>query len=256
MEIENLEENTILEKEYEGNLSPFSEVAHDFRLTFSGQSKDLKELEDKTFINMCTQRAQFFVKRCIESSYFTKCTGAIEMLDKRGENCSLHFHLRFYSNKVTQSLRKTFKRWLEEDYDQDTRGNKNFMFKATVVRDKNHFFEYLLKQNLNNKLCYGFAQQQLEEMHRVAKASYYKVVQVNQQKMDNRDNSDTLFQRVMLKLKKTTNLKTRDIARIFIETYVEEERPINHTTIQGYVTNASLKLGIMSIDELMDKWGY
>ena len=132
------------------------------------------------------------------------------------------------------------------------------MFKGILVKNKDEFWRYPLKQNLNANVCGGFTKQELEVMHEIAKESYMKVVQVNQTKLDNKDKTDTLFQRVFIKLKKSpdTTKNARDIAKVFIQHYIEEDRPVNQQTINGYVINAMVKLDLMNIDELLNKWGY
>ena len=99
-------------------------------------------------------------------------------------------------------MRRTIKRYLTDTYDQNTTGNVALMFKAKVVRDKMEFMRYPLKQGLNIHYCGGYKKEELELMYETAKDSYLKTVQVNQNKLDKLDKSDTLFSRVMELLKK------------------------------------------------------
>lgn len=234
-------------------------IAHDLRFTFSNQDKELTQLQDKNFINRCKAIHKRLVEKLKEMDYYhrNKFTSGFEVMNKAGEQCKAHIHLRFYSTKNTQSMRRTIKRYLGDTYDEDTTGNQAMMFKGILVKNKEEFWRYPLKQNLNPLVCGGFTKQELEIMHEVAKESYMKVVQVNQTKLDNKDKTDTLFQRVFIKLKKNTDIKSsRDIAKVFIQTYIEEDRPVNQQTINGYVINAMIKLDLMNVEELLNTWGY
>lgn len=243
--------------EYDDSIEP---IAHDLRFTFSNQDKDLTQLQDKNFINRCKVIHKRLVDKLKEMDYYhrNKYTSGFEVMNKAGEQCKAHIHLRFYSTKQTQSMRRTIKRYLGDTYDEDTTGNQAMMFKGILVKNKDEFWRYPLKQNLNANVCGGFTKQELEVMHEIAKESYMKVVQVNQTKLDNKDKTDTLFQRVFIKLKKSpdTTKNARDIAKVFIQHYIEEDRPVNQQTINGYVINAMVKLDLMNIDELLNKWGY
>lgn len=251
-----MDKTETLENEYEGDLSPFSEVAHDFRLTFSGQDDKCTMLENPEYIKDCRRIARRFINKMYDARYFQSCIGSIEMIDKRGLNCRLHLHLRFNSRCLTSSLRTQIVRWLKAE-DQETKGNTAMAFKAKVVRNEEEFFQYPLKQNLDYSLCKGYTQEKLDQMHEIAKASYLKVVEINQKKLDKLDNSDTIFERVLSKLQKLPNeqICRRVVGREFIQLYINENRPLNNTTIVGYTNTACVKLGITSIDELMDKWG-
>ncbi len=266
--MENIVLDTVdTETEYEGHVSPVLEyedtiepIAHDLRFTFSNQDKELTQLQDKNFINRCKTIHIRLIQKLQEMDYYyqNKYTSGFEVMNKAGEQCKAHLHLRFYSTKNTQSMRRTIKRYLGETYDEDTTGNQAMMFKGILVKNKEEFWRYPLKQNFNATVCGGFTKQELHIMHEVAKDSYIKVVQVNQTKIDNRDKTDTLFQRVFVRLKKSQdNIKNaRDVAKVFIQHYVEEDRPVNQQTIQGYTTNAMIKLDMLSIDDLLNNWGY
>lgn len=254
------------EVEYEGDVSPTLEyddtiepIAHDLRFTFSNQDDDLTQLQDKNFINRSKSIHLKLVNKLKEMDYYhnNTYTSGFEVMNRKGEQCRAHIHLRFYSIKQTQSMRRTIKRYLADTFDEDTTGNKAMMFKGVVVLNKDEFFRYPLKQSLNHRVCGGFTTDQLVKMHEIAKACYQKTVQVNQSKLDKKDNTDTLFQRVFIKLKKDmdTLKNARDITRIFIQHYIEEDRPVNQQTIQGYVINAMIKLDMMTIEELLNNWG-
>lgn len=232
----------------------FNDVYYDMRLTFSGQDKDLTCLEDKEFRNNCKRVAKNIIQDCVTLGYFSKYTGGIEELNKKGESCPLHLHLRFESNKTADSMRRRIKEKLEKEYNQDTLGNKHFMFKAKIVRDYVEFFQYPLKQNLHKYVCGGYTDERLTQMHEVAKSSYMKVIEVNQAKENRKDENDTLFERAY---KKCADCKTQyDIADVFLELYLEENRPINSQIIKGYVLTTALKMNILTKRKYLESLGF
>lgn len=251
--------------EYEGYVSPSTDdttlepVAYDLRFTFSNQDKELKCLEDKQYISRCKTIFIGLIQKLTENGYFHrgKYIGGFETKNRAGETCKAHIHLRFYSTKISNTIRRTIKRFLTETYDENTTGNNAMMFKPRVVRDKLEFMRYPLKQGLNHRYCSGYKKEELQLMYETAKDSYLKTVQINQSKMDKLDKSDTLFSRVLEVLKKenTTKKSPRDIYKQFLQTYVEENRPVNEATIKGYAINAMIQLNMMTIDQLLDKWG-
>ena len=243
---------------YNNTLEP---VAYDLRFTFSNQDKELKCLEDTNYISRCKRIFLGLIQRLNENGYFHrgKYIGGFETKNRTGETCKAHIHLRFYSTKISNTIRRTIKRYLTETFDENTTGNNAMMFKPRVVRDKLEFMRYPLKQGLSYKFCSGYKKEELQLMYETAKDSYLKTVQINQSKMDKLDKTDTLFSRVLELLKKdisTTTTKTpRDIYKQFLQIYVEENRPVNEATIKGYSINAMIKLNMMTIDQLLDKWG-
>jgi len=236
-------------------------VAYHLRFTFSDQDKDLNCLEDKQFISRCRAIHKNLIEefRRLDYIYEDRYTSGFETHNKKGETCPAHLHLIFYSTKNSDSMRRQLKRYLRETYDQQVTGNKALMFKPQVVRNKTELWRYPLKQSLKEELCCGFTSDELKIMHECAKESYLKTVQINQAKSDKSDNSDTLFSRVMSKIQKSEpndTITSRIIAKHFLDLYIEEDRPINISTIKGYVLNASVKLGISSIDDIISIMGY
>lgn len=264
-----VKDNEVIElsaDEYEGYVSPSADslepVAYDLRFTFSDQDKELKCLEDQQFIARCKKIFRNLINKLRENGYFYKgkFIGGFETKNRAAETCKAHIHLRFYSDKISESMRRTIKRYLTETYDQNTTGNNALMFKAKIVRDKMEFMRYPLKQGLNIHYCGGYKTQELELMYETAKDSYLKTVQVNQSKLDKLDKSDTLFSRVLDLIKKDiaqndTIKSPRYIYKRFLEVYVEENRPVNEATIRGYSINAMIQLNMLTIDQLLDKWG-
>ena len=228
-------------------------IGYHFRFTFSGQDKDLKCLEDNQFLSRCKLIHRSFISKLHETGYvyLGKLTTGFEVRNKAGENCKAHFHVSFRSKYIKQSMNRTFKRYLEGSWDQEYLGNHCYSFKEQHIRCEDEFWRYPLKQSLNKQLCRGFTEEKLEHLHEVAKESYAKVCQVHQSKLDKKDNPDTLFLKVIYKIKKLPELpkNAREIAKHFVLHYKDNNLPINGVTIKGYVTLAMLQLDILSVDD-------
>lgn len=233
-------------------------IAYHFRFTFSDQDKDLACLEDKEFIKASKRLHKRIINKFTENNYIhqSKYTSGFEIRNKNGENCKAHMHLCFFSTRVKQSMVRTIKRFLHEE-DQDTTGNQCYYFKQwSLLDDINKFWRYPLKQTFSPALCSGFDQSYLEQQHGIATESYSVRIQVNQAKLDKKDNMDTLFSRAMSKMKKSQPKNAQQICEIFLDIYIEEDRPINKQTIQGYVLNAQVKLGLITKQNILTEWGY
>lgn len=249
--------------ECEGTVSPpvFTPVAYTFRFTFSHQDKELKCLEDRNFMNRCKTIHTRLICHIRELDYFynNKYTSSLEVMNKFGKSCSAHIHIHFYSDKSKESMARTIKRFLQDKYEEETTGNHAMSFKLwTKLRQgDDYFFRYPLKQNLNINKCDGFTKEELIQMHEIAKGEFQTVVEFNQKKIDKMDASDTIFEKVLQILKKSDNPKNaRYVAKEFIQYYIENDKPINRTVIDGYVLNALVKLGVLTIDNILDKFNY
>jgi len=236
----------------------FSAIPYKFRFTFSDQDDSLECLKDKAFIGRCKMIHRCLINKLSDNHYFymDKFTSGFEVRSK-GEDCRAHIHINFRSTHLKNSMNRTIKRLLVDEFNQEYYGNKCYSFKEELgVRDEEKFYRYPLKQGLNPQLCRGFSKDKLEQMHQVARDSYTASCQVFQAKMDNKDKDDTLFLRVLTKIKKNNDNTKRAIAKTFYQHYFEEDRPINKTVIEGYVLNALLKLNLITIDDLISLHGY
>lgn len=231
-------------------------IGYHFRFTFSDQDSQLTQLTDSQFIHSSKLLHNALISKLSENGYFHlgKCTSGFEIRNKAGENCKAHLHIAFKSTHLKQSMNRTIKRYLTEAWEQEYIGNSCYSFKEQHIRHEEEFWRYPLKQGLSLKLCRGFTDIQLKNWHEVAKESYAKVCQIHQSKLDKKDKDDTLFLKVLSKVKKNNDTTKRAIYTTFINHYLEEDKPINKQVIDGYVINAQLKLGYLTIDGLLNVW--
>jgi len=233
-------------------------IGYTYRFTFSNQDSTLECLKDKAFVKRCKMIHRSLISHISKNGYFYlgKYTSGFEILNKLGEHCKAHIHIHFKSNHIKESMNRTIKRYLVEDWQQEYLGNASYSFKPKHVRDDDEFYRYPLKQNLDITLCRGFSTDKLQYYHDVAKESYAKVCQIAQAKEDKRDKDDSLFLRVLAICKRQNDTTKRAIAQTFLRYYRAEKKPLNQTVIAGYVLLAMLELNIITEDELLDLWQY
>lgn len=251
-------ENLKLEvSEYEGSLQPpnLELLGFHFRFTFSDQDKELACLEKSAFIKRCKLIHRSFITKLASTGYVDlgKLTSGFETRNKAGENCKAHIHVAFRSRHLKQSMNRTFQRYFRETWDQEYLGNPCYSFAPQHIRNMEEFWRYPIKQTLDKNLCRGFADEDLDNMHKVANECWHKACQINQARLDKKDTDDTLFLKVLSIIKKSDLPKnSRNIAKHFIQYYMEHNKPINNQVVKGYVNLALLQLKVMSIDDYID----
>lgn len=225
-------------------------IHYKFRFTFTDQTKDFK-YEDN--IPRWRSIARTLVQRILNQYTVTKLTGGIETLNKDGDRTWCHVHVHFDAVENKESIARYIKRFLSDTYDQNVTGVKCFSLKPeAMLKSFDEFYQYPLKQNLDNKLCYGFSDEKLQHLHGVGKSSYLKVQQVRQSKMDKYDNSDTMFERLTKYLQQDIYKNTTSKVSLLIAAtkfYVEENKPINRQTIQGYVDTYMLAQKLITYED-------
>lgn len=213
-------------------------IFYKFRFTFTEQDKTF-EYNEK--IPRWKKISENLVDKLLNQYTITKMTGGIETLNRAGDRTWCHLHLHFDATEARDTIARYIKRYLSETYDQTVVGVRCFSLKPDVVRHMEDFMRYPLKQVLMPKLCYGYTDAELDVMHGAAQSSYLKVQEVNQQKIDKSDNSDTLYERLRKHLSQTGETKKLLLLIHATKFYVAENKPINRNTIQGYVDTFMLQ---------------
>ncbi len=233
-------------------------VFYKFRFTFSDQDSDLEYIKDRQFTGRCKTIMRSIINRFSDNSYFylDKYTAGFETKNKMGELCKAHFHLHFQSLTQRETILKVLRR-VAAEFNEEVKTNKSYSLKADgLVRSVDEFYRYPLKQDLTQCSYRGFTQEKIEILHEVAHESWLKACQINSAKQDKRDAPDTLFLTVMRIVEKNNDSTKRAIAKTFYTYYYEENKPINHQVIEGYVVNAMLKRNLITIDQILDQRGY
>lgn len=221
-------------------------IHYKFRFTFSEQDKTFAYEDQLPRWRTMSRR---LVEKLLAQYKIDKMTGGVETINRSGDKTWCHLHLHFTATEARDTIARYIKRYLADTYDQQVVGVKFFMLKPDVARHEDEFFRYCLKQSFDKKLCYGFDEETLQIFHQSAQSSYLKCQEINQKKIDKSDNSDTLFSRLKIKLGQTG---FRDKKALLIEAtkfYVEEDKPINRVTIQGYVDTYMLQEKLITYED-------
>lgn len=222
-------------------------IYYKFRFTFTNQDKT-HNYDD--MLPKWRTISKNLVNRLLEQYTITKLTGGVETLNKDGDRTYAHLHIHFDAVENKETIARYIKRYLKDTYEENTTGVKAFCLKPeAMLRSKDDFYQYPLKQNLNKHLCYGYTDDELKHLHGVANSTYLKVQQVRQTKMDKSDNSDTLFQRLKIYLDKQQAREKLQLLILATKFYVEEDKPINKVTIKGYVDNYMLANKLITYED-------
>lgn len=224
----------------------FRKIHYKFRFTFSEQDKSFDyENQLPRFKNI----SRNLVRKLLDTYKIGKLTGGVETLNRAGDRTWCHLHIHFDAVENKETIARLIKRYLADTYSQNVTGVKYFMLKPDVAKNIDEFMRYPLKQTFDKQLCYGYSNEELEIMHKVAQSSYMKCQEINQQKMDKSDNSDTLFERLCSCLKQTMFTKKEQLLIAATKFYVTENKPINRQTILGYVDNYMLREELITYEE-------
>jgi len=221
-------------------------IHYKFRFTFTEQDKTF-DYNDK--IPRWRTISQRLLTELLQHYTITHATGGIETLNKCGDRTWCHLHLHFDAIESKDTIRKFIDRFLTK-YDQNHHGVKCISLKPeAMLRSKQDFYSYPMKQSFNYKLVYGYTEEEARLLHEIGKSSYLKVQQVNQQKLDKMDNSDTMFERLKTHLGHTTKTSKLDLLIEATKFYVKENKPINRTTVQGYVDTYMLQAELITYEQ-------
>lgn len=232
-----------------------------FRYTFPYQTKQTIEDPSRNF----TQEYTRIYKNICEiiSKHADEMTCGVEFKNSKGNPTYIHMHIHFTSKVIKDTIRKAITRYLTLG-SYPASGVKTISLKPKYPRSKDELFMYPLKQysqpltekSMSYVFSKGFTLNQLNELRKLAYNQYIKICEINSAKSDNSDILDTLFDRAISKCEKAhSNQKValRDIQVVLINLYVEEKRPINITTIQGYALNIGYRLGVIDINYILEK---
>ena len=236
-------------------------VLYKFRYTFPGQTNETIQDPSRNFSK--SHRAVFRQLNEIIKQFSQQQTCGLESKNSRGEPTYYHCHIHFTSKVQKGTIRKKIDRFLESEGFPHS-GIKQISLKPEAFWTHEKIFGYPLKQystdftetKISAIYSKGFTLEQLNNMRRASYQQWQISIEINGNR-DNRDNSDTLFERAVSKIdklpleQKVANL--RQISSILIKLYTEENRPINLTTIQGYTYTLGIKYKVIDEDYLLNK---
>lgn len=246
-------------------------VYYNFRFTFPFQTRETVLASPRDTVQCKVREISKTILDTLVPAYTNKLTCGVEFKNSRNEPTWCHMHCAFIAWKSRDTIAKALQREMDKS-NYVCRGNKTFSLKPIAeVRDENKFFRYPLKQirpeDQNNKnwaftRAVGFTQQELEEMRTIAHEQWLTSVEINNQKADRSDTNDTLFSKLSGIVKVAMdNEKTPDLSMNFrwiqkqvLAFYVQEEKPLNFSTMSGYSYLLGYRYGVISEDKILDKF--
>lgn len=182
--------------------------------------------------------------------------GGYEVKGKTGDYVKPHLHIHFTSYQCKDTIIKSVKRYFKDNHDIKLIGNKMYYMKPVPFVDNQEKFmrypikQYTKKEELKNSVVRGFSEERLEEMRQAAHAVWLTGCEVQNARIDRKDDKDTLWDRLEAKLAKS---ETKNYMEQIIQFYMDENRPINNTTITGYYNLWLLKSNEITVKTYADK---
>ena len=176
--------------------------------------------------------------------------GGYEIKGKNGDYVKPHLHLHFTSLQCKDTIVKSVKRYFIDQHDIKLIGNQMYYIKIVPFVDNlEKFMRYPIKQytddkELINSVSRGISDEDLKKMRQAAHAVWVTGCEVNNAKQDRREEKDTLWDRLEQKLTKS---ETKNWMEQIIQFYMDENKPINNTTITGYYNLWLLKSKEISV---------
>lgn len=192
---------------------------------------------------------QDFVEVVKPYVYLRKITSGLELHNSSGEYTYPHIHIHFKSQTKKDTILKKLKRFYEARWDEPMTGLKKYSFKPEHDVNEQRFFRYPLKQATTVDevaITEGFSDDEVEDMRKVAHAQWKLATEINDAKKTKKDEHTSIYERAKFKLDKLSNPRPLDIILGIQDIYLEENRPVNNVTIQGYALTYMLQNGIVS----------
>ena len=185
-----------------------------------------------------------------EECYIT----ADEKTNKFGEAIKRHFHFNFICEGKKDTIQKWIRKWYS-DRDYVCRGNKSYCLTIyEEPEDLKRWLRYCMKEKYLGKLTkLPYPVDQIKEMEALAKDERSRSSSINLKKREKLLNTQTMFDKICKKLEKENYGSKREIFIFIAKYYVEEGKPVNYKTIEGYTYNWMLKKGLISYDEFYNK---
>lgn len=245
--IERGEEDTSMRGEYiEKARQNINVLCYKLRITTDDETYNPDNRQFKTLLRV----AKNIYGRLIVSQFIhSKAVMGCEVKGKNGDYVKPHFHIHFNSKVKKDTIVKNLKRYYNDEYGENLKGNGMYYLKLeSYIDNEKKFYGYPLKQqeDLINVSSKGYTNEQLEELRVGANAVYKTGCEVQQARDDKREDKETLWDRLEEFLKK--NPDSEPMAKI-IEFYMGENRPINNTTIIGYYNLYRLKSNKITVED-------
>lgn len=178
---------------------------------------------------------------------------ALEKTNKYGEPTHEHFHFNFLSDASKDSIQKRIRKYFE-DLALVCRGNKCYaLVECGEPDDIKRWLRYLMKERwLPEHSCIkDFSTEEISQMELLAKDEFALTINRNLANRKKLEDKTTLFDKIVKKLEEQNpKLNSfREINLFIIKYYVEDKKPVNIQTIDGYTYNYMISSGILTAEQ-------
>lgn len=221
-------------------------LCYKLRITTDEETYNPDNNHFKTLVSIANR----IYDRLINSNFiYSKAVMGCEVKGKNGDYVKPHFHIHFNSKVKKDTIVKNIKRYYEDQYGETLRGNSQYYLKLeSYIDNENKFYGYPLKQqeSANYVKYQGYTLAEIENLRFGANAVYKTGCEVQQARDDKRDDKETLWDRLEKYLNDNPHC---EVMGKIIEFYMNENKPINNTTIIGYYNLYRLKSNKISIEQ-------
>lgn len=181
---------------------------------------------------------------------------ADECLNKDGVETARHFHFNFICDDKKDTLQSNIRKWFA-DREYICKGGEAYSLSVCDEPDDlKRWIRYQMKEKWVPSLSNlsDFTPDEVKEMELLAKDERARQVKKNKEYHAKKQEKETLFDKIIKHLEKK-NLKTfRDINIEIVKYYVEDGRPVNVSTVDGYTHNYMLSHNLITYEEFYDKY--
>lgn len=176
----------------------------------------------------------------------------VEELNKFGEKTSKHIHFNFQCEDNKETLRT----WLVRKAGSlgfKLKGKESYCLQQfPQPEDYDRWIRYPLKE-CAQPMVTNIPAQDLTKLQLCAKDERARSIKHNIEKREYNNQKSTYFDKICEHLDKLS-LKTHRLIYIEIcKKYVEDKKPLNHSTINGYVNVYMLQKSLITFDAFYDK---
>lgn len=229
-----------------------ADIYYKFRYTFNDEDSDLE--------SQCAV-TRMIIRELKRFMLDGKFIAGIEYFKTGMTEARPHVHIHFVSRTKKDTIRKWLKRHDEKEAYADRlfKGNRCYSMGVEVNVNLEKFWRYPLKQQKNDThkavLSNGFDKVQLMELVNSAYAVWITSCEVQNKKTEKKENNDLFADRLFNYLDGLGTTSEIGI-KIGIQKFyiVEENKPFNKTTAQGYLINYKIKKGILDHHNLANMW--
>lgn len=186
--------------------------------------------------------------KVIEDTWYA---GGVEEINKYGEKTKKHIHFNFES----EDKKETMRTWLTrkaESFGFKLKGKEMYCLQQfPQPEDYERWIRYPIKE-CETPLVTNIPAQDLTRLQLCAKDERARCIKLNIEKREYANQKSSYFDKICEHLEKTKFNTHRSIYIEICKKYVEDKKPLNHSTINGYTNIYMLQKSLITYDAFYD----